>query len=1104
MQRVDRESGAEERSDRSDRSERSADSVVRLSCRTRGGEFSTCGRCQSCVCTAKLSGSAQWLLTAGEAAKRRFLTGILVRCRRVEILEKVQNVLQVTLGKDFTYARSHVKAVSQEEFRDCGCGMSMVDTWEWFSKSPSWTKSNYLLGVLSLCDTELLHMLGNLVRVLIAREKRGFLQFDTVSAGMDDDCSSLSESHYSFHSADHPELDLLIQASSTYKPLYECFPHETQDNCAAEILHRSEPTKNAIWSELEEVTFRVQRGKDSDTHSDSSEDPALMVVPLSSKSMSGVSLHRDFIRRLPVDIAKRILGLLDIATLQHCKLVSQHWRYLTEEILRENEVKKMVENQAMVLQGSSSPGVNPVYARIREVLVPLSEEEKYIQPLMISPKNKKDVRDFESVYVGVKSKAVEMEERNVYCGVFNILVLLDREDPSRVIHYSGGQMVAVGSKDRMVHLLDVTLLKEVPLLMQGHAGSIRAVLVCEERDLVISASYDLSIRCWSLKTGACTLLLWGHMGTINCLDLHADFLVSGARDCRVKVWNLQTGHCCERLKFRHRKPVVCVKISASLVLSGCEGGQVKMWEMETAGLLKVIDGHQGCVKCLFFDQWHILSGGSDGQVLAWSTNSDFKKSLMTFHHPKEVLTLSFLFLRVITGCVDGKIRIFNFLTGDCFRVIKISTHQSPILSLHTHGNNILVNSRSRMLLLRFSQEYWDYSAQSERRSGPVLHLPLNGIPEHKALSGSSKPKTCKQERRARARVFSHYIRSVSAPSMQQVQAAQSINPATWNEWHNQQTSSLSPSRPISGHSRDTEIPRSTATSSEKLYEKYVMTPSERAVRDRVKKRGVHRPMTAPQMLLKVHPTQQPHSCDLAMSNMRLNAAVRDAWGPPSSGLEPQTRTSPPSSPNKAPKRPHSTPKSHAESCYKGTVKIYTPLRTHMVDQSFQHSLHSIHVRSTIPSQMLVRPQTRLGIHEPLSHPKPKSRLPQTACGVRKVGAFTTTAEEDVHSPQKMFMRIIVKNPGRHVDFDLPNKSRTVHIPLDPFREHGGFQLKTDTELEELIQTQAQLHHMPTHTTEDNERQCKTAWKLKIKGMPPNDYTKEEQVYAPELGKDTYI
>jgi len=63
-----------------------------------------------------------------------------------------------------------------------------------------------------------------------------------------------------------------------------------------------------------------------------------------------------------------------------------------------------------------------------------------------------------------------------------------------VIHYAGGQFVAVGSRDRTIRFLDVASPKEVPLVIQGHAGSVRAVLVCEERDLVISASYDLSIR----------------------------------------------------------------------------------------------------------------------------------------------------------------------------------------------------------------------------------------------------------------------------------------------------------------------------------------------------------------------------------------------------------------------------------------------------------------------------------------------------------------------------------------------------------------------------------------------------------------------------------
>ena len=38
------------------------------------------------------------------------------------------------------------------------------------------------------------------------------------------------------------------------------------------------------------------------------EDPALRVTPGSSASLSGVGRHRDFLRCLPVHLAKRILG----------------------------------------------------------------------------------------------------------------------------------------------------------------------------------------------------------------------------------------------------------------------------------------------------------------------------------------------------------------------------------------------------------------------------------------------------------------------------------------------------------------------------------------------------------------------------------------------------------------------------------------------------------------------------------------------------------------------------------------------------------------------------------------------------------------------------
>ncbi|KAG7247404.1 hypothetical protein CRUP_028913, partial [Coryphaenoides rupestris] len=140
-------------------------------------------------------------------------------------------------------------------------------------------------------------------------------------------------------------------------------------------------------------------------------------------------------------------------------------------------------------------------------------------------------------------------------------------------------------------------------------------------------------RCWSLKTGACTVLLSGHTGTITCLDAHTDHLVSGAKDCRVKVWNLRKGKCLKHLRWKHSSAVLCVKVTRPLVYSGCAKGLVKMWDIEKASLLRVLDGHRSSVKCLFLDRWHLLSGDAEGRVKAWSAHPDASGCLITFTHP---------------------------------------------------------------------------------------------------------------------------------------------------------------------------------------------------------------------------------------------------------------------------------------------------------------------------------------------------------------------------------------------------------------------------------------------------------------------------------------
>uniref|UniRef100_A0AAY4BRN6 F-box and WD repeat domain containing 10 n=1 Tax=Denticeps clupeoides TaxID=299321 RepID=A0AAY4BRN6_9TELE len=600
----------------------------------------------------------RWFLRTGSWEKRRFLTGILLRCADAALLSRVHDVLHATRGKDVTYARSRpgVRGPGEREEGGDSREPEMRDTWDWFGRCPVRTQTQYLMGILSQCDMELLRMMGNLARVLLVRQRT---------------FSREPESSHSFHSDDDPDLELLVQASSVYGPVdvgsMEAGEMKIPEGTcfSPELLTRlGESTSGEIltWSLKPDLKSLRSVRRDLSGCEDLV-DPALTVVARSSRSLSGVGLYRDFIRALPVHLAKRILGLLDAPTLHRCLRVSLHWGGLAKEMILHTGYRFLTCSSRCL---NTHPG------------------RKHVESCASGAFQG---GAFSSVYCGVKTRPVQMEERDVYRGLYNVLVLQDRDDAARVVHSTGQQLVAISSKQHVVQLINVASLRVVPPEFRGHAGSIRALLLCEERGLVLSAGYDLTIRCWDLQSGSCTMLLRGHLGSITCLDLHGDVLVSGARDCRVKVWDLQTGRCDERLRFRHGRPVLSVKVSEVTVVSGCSAGQVKMWSLETASLLKLVGGHQGPVRCVALDQWHILTGGSDGLAVAWSRNCRFKKCLMKFQHPKEVTTLSFLSLRLVTGCTDGKIRIFHFLTGQCLRVMKASGHPSPVLSIHTHSDS---------------------------------------------------------------------------------------------------------------------------------------------------------------------------------------------------------------------------------------------------------------------------------------------------------------------------------------------------------------------------------------------------------------------------------
>ncbi|GFO23350.1 F-box/WD repeat-containing protein 10 [Plakobranchus ocellatus] len=686
--------------------------ALELRC-VNSGKTTVCGECETCTLTHKLRDVREWFSRFGDHSKKRFMLGLLRRTRSIDMLKNLVLLLQPTLNKDYTYARSRTNPSLETDTATLSSDRAIsastveqitISMWEWFSRANYWTKMNFALSLLQMCAVHLLHTLYTQARTLLASELKAA---ESLAEENFYEASSVTSTEYTHHSEDHPELELLSMSRTDYSAIVE--NPFTGESVTLPVGAFGNKNTNRIAGGAAGSHDSASISEDTGTL-----DPMILVIPTSAKAYAGVQKYKDFIRCLPVHLAKLILSKLDMASLYNALCVSPNWRKLAEEVRLEFGVNQQLKEEVMLMQGAAAHGANPVYANDIDVLVPNLEPGTH-QVLrtsddVIETTFKSEI-SFETAFSGVSTKKVIMEERNVYCGAYNVMVVVDAEDSHRVMHTDGSHLIALGSKDRKVRFIDCDSGKETGPLITGHAGSVRCCFLVQDKGIVLSGSYDTSVRCWSIETGQCLKILRGHQDTVMCITVLGDVVATGAKDNRCKIWSLETGK--SKQTFKHRAPVLAVALSDEMCISGCEAGRVKVWELRSGDLIKVLTGHHGPVTGIKFDRWHIITASRDGYALAWSALGRHSRCLTAFRHPKEVLCLEFKYLRVITGSADGRLRIWNMVTGQCCRIMRGNSRSDPILSIIAIADRITVNTLNNLLVMNFEPVQWDYSLETD-------------------------------------------------------------------------------------------------------------------------------------------------------------------------------------------------------------------------------------------------------------------------------------------------------------------------------------------------------------------------------------------------------
>ncbi|NXI62345.1 FBW10 protein, partial [Anseranas semipalmata] len=817
------------------------------------------------------------------------------------------------------------------------------------------------------------------------------------------------------------------------------------------------------------------------------------VLPASFQSRSLVK-YKDFIRCLPVHLSKYILGLLDPKSLNTCAAVSRYWAFLVEEVEKEHVCQSIVQEKILYLQGLRPRGAVSNYAKAVKVTIPHLNEEGRILGVKghsygskTKEKEEEEEEDnLQAAYRDLQTDMISLEERNVFCGPYNIRALIDRSDQNRVIHYSGGNLVAIGSADRKVRFFSISAMKEVPPLLSGHAGSIKALLLDEKKGFVFSASFDLSIRCWNIHSGACVKIFTGHCGTIICLDLHEKKLVSGARDGMVKVWNVDSGACLKTLK--HSNVVCVVKMDGTHVVSGCDRGLVKVWLADTGALVKMLEGHQGPVKCLSFDRWHLVTGSTDGYALGWSMVGELKRCLTAFRHPKEVLSLEFLYLRVVSGCADGKIRIFNYLTGSCLKVLMASSRGDPV-SFCIAGNRMVINAPSSLLMFQFEDVRWDYTLDADREM--VRKEKQETWPFSRAPARSQQTKCHIISR-------NHLALEMQACKQQELESTRSLRIQA------QQQQELSIPGNQQPHTFALGQPARILADADDVFEysTSLSVPARLEIAEALlqheKEKASRYPVSSYKFLLTVNMLRKSCKSSFVRSSTKPLTATGKAWEP----LLHQQR-------HLEKRQIYITPLEHKENQTAQfqharsrrdslTMKtISTPFETKMLQLKLKNSLHGPTVSSSIPAPCVVSPKTWGGLQWQKKACDGYGKVtPLPEKGVQLSNQCTTS--ELIESTRAMVAQM--KNEPIY-----RGKKPFCPYAADPSQPDNGFKLLTGKQKDaHEAATVAQCHANQAKLLEDHQKARKKAWLRKTKGLPTASFTKEGKIVAPELGLNMFI
>ncbi|KAJ5083906.1 hypothetical protein NUU61_008485 [Penicillium alfredii] len=528
-----------------------------------------------------------------------------------------------------------------------------------------------------------------------------------------------------------------VGAPSEHRPVNAsyCYRHQPDSKCRRQA---DEQSKRQLQRELETLPQSDQQGI-AHVWSLFSAAPAkqrtLMLQgilaqccfpQLSFISASVRELIRiDFLAALPPELSFKILRYLDTASLCRAAQVSPRWRALADDDVvwhrmceqhirrkcnkcgwglplldrkRLREAKREIELRATTW-GNNQPSAGPTEGVMNgtcagaEILtggkrkVESDDHDTAIAKRhCVSPAHAEEDDDeyFKTRYRPWKDVyrdrfVVGMNWKHRRCSV---KVFRGHTDSVMCLQFEDN-ILMTGSYDATIKIWDMETGEELRTL-RGHNAGVRCLQFDDTK--LITGSLDRSVRVWNWRTGECISKYNGHSEAVIALHFDSTLLASASVDRTVKIWNFKDK---STFILPHPEGVNAVKIDtpSRTVLSACDDGAARLWDLDTKTCLRVFHNHIGAVQQVValpreIELENHLADCENDHISTSSQNGDTAANILSPLLESKTLSVQPSSFGssfdqdqdrqdppryIITSGVDATIRLWETSTGRCLR-----------------------------------------------------------------------------------------------------------------------------------------------------------------------------------------------------------------------------------------------------------------------------------------------------------------------------------------------------------------------------------------------------------------------------------------------------